>query len=158
MQDSPVTYTHTQNFQPVKYTVNFPDGRVETFQSVTWDSCYRVRASGGGNASSAGVRERFLQLNLNSMYAYLILPDGGAVEFRAQQNYDPQFGRYWYKYHITGIYDPHCLKTTIDSEGRRAGGAQANNQSHRTGWSLPSISIHLQNPIRRADFSGPGIH
>jgi RHS repeat-associated protein len=68
------------------------------------------------------VRERFLQLNLNSMYAYLILPDGGAVEFRAQQKYDPQFGRYWYKYHVTGIYDPHGLKTTIDSEV--VGGAQ----------------------------------
>jgi RHS repeat-associated protein len=114
MEDSPVGYT--QNFSPTRYTVNFPDGRVETFRAVTWDTIYRVRATNGGDTSSAGVRERFLQLNLNNMYAYLILPDGGAVEFRAQQYYDPAYGRYWYKYHVTGIYDPHGLKTTIDSE------------------------------------------
>ena len=89
MDDSPVTYT--QNFLPKKYTVNFPDGRVETFRAVTWDTVYRVRpgADTPAQSTSAGVRERFLQLNLSNMYAYLILPDGGAVEFRAQQNYDP---------------------------------------------------------------------
>ena len=116
MEDSPVT--HTQNFHPVKYTVNFPDGRVETFRAVTWDTIYRVRPGPDtpAQSTSAGVRERFLQLNLNSMYAYLILPDGGAVEFRAEQKYDPAYGRYWYTYHVTGIYDPHGLKTTIDSE------------------------------------------
>ncbi len=114
MEDSPVTYT--QNSQPVRYTVNFPDGRVETFRAVTWDTCYRVRpgADTPVQSTSAGVRERFLQLNLNNMHAYLVLPDGGAVEFRAQQ-YSAS-GRYWYKYHVTGIYDPHGLKTSIDSE------------------------------------------
>ncbi|PYY24976.1 MAG: hypothetical protein DMG62_00430, partial [Acidobacteria bacterium] len=116
MEDSPAT--HTQNFHPVKYTVNFPDGRVETFRAVTWDTVYRVRpgADVPAQSTSAGVSERFLQLNLNNMYAYLILPDGGAVEFRAQQYYDPAYGRYWYKYHLTAIYDPYGLKTTIDSE------------------------------------------
>src|SRR4029077_15572471 len=116
MDDSPVTYT--QNSLPKKYTVNFPDGRVETFRAVTWDTVYRVRpgVDTPAQSTSSGVRERFLQLNLNNLYAYLILPDGGAVEFRAQQNYDPAYGRYWYTYHVTGIYDPHGLKTTIDSE------------------------------------------
>jgi RHS repeat-associated protein len=116
MEDSPVT--HTQNFPPVKYTVNFPDGRVETFRAVTWDTVYRVRpgADTPAQSTSNGVRERFLQLNLSNMYAYLILPDGGAVEFRAQQKYDPAYGRYWYTYRVTGVYDPHGLKTTIDSE------------------------------------------
>ena len=28
----------------------------------------------------------------------------------------PAYGRYWYTYRVTGIYDPHGLKTTIDSE------------------------------------------
>lgn len=121
MDDSPVTYT--QNSHPVKYTVNFPDGRVETFRAVTWDGIYRVRP--GPNtppqSTSAGVRERFLQLNTNPnsqqyLYAYLVLPDSGAVEFKAQQKYDPAYGRYWYTYHVTGIYDPHGLRTTIDSE------------------------------------------
>lgn len=109
MDDSPVTYT--QNSHPVKYTVNFPDGRVETFRAVTWDGIYRVRP--GPNtppqSTSAGVRERFLQLNTNPnsqqyLYAYLVLPDSGAVEFKAQQKYDPAYGRYWYTYHVTGIY------------------------------------------------------
>src|SRR5438045_2792373 len=116
MEDSPAT--HTQNFHPVKYTVNFPDGRVETFRAVTWDTVYRVRpgADVPAQSTSAGVSERFLQLNLNNMYAYLILRDGGAVEFRAQQYYDPAYGRYWYQYHLTAIYDPYGLKTTIDFE------------------------------------------
>jgi RHS repeat-associated protein len=116
VEDSPVA--HTQNFPPVKYTVNFPDGRVQTFRAVTWDSVYRVRPGADipPQSTSAGIRERFLQLNLNNLYAYLILPDGGAVEFRAQQNYDPAYGRYWYTYRVTGIYDPHGLKTTIDSQ------------------------------------------
>src|SRR5262245_29104781 len=115
MDDSPVT--QTQNSHPVKYTVNFPDGRVETFRAVTWDTCYRVRPGADPvQSTSSGVRERFLQLNTGNMYAYLILPDGGAVEFKAQQNHDSVYNRYWYTYHVTGIYDPHGLKTTIDSE------------------------------------------
>jgi hypothetical protein len=121
MDDSPVGYA--QNFLPKKYTVNFPDGRVETFRAVTWDTLYRVRpgADTPAQSTSSGVRERLLQLNTSPnsqqyLYAYLILPDGGAVEFKAQQNYDPAFGRYWYRYHVTGIYDPHGLKTVIASE------------------------------------------
>ena len=115
MEDSPVTYT--QNSLPKKYTVNFPDGRVETFRAVTWDTVYRVRPGADTpQTTSSGIRERFLQLNLSNMYAYLILPDGGAVEFKAQQYYDPAYGRYWYSYYVTGIWDPYGLKTTIDSE------------------------------------------
>src|SRR5262245_61494221 len=116
MEDSPVS--QTQNFSPVKYTVNLPDGRVETFRAVTWDSVYRVRSGADtpAQSTSAGLRERFLQLNLTTMYAYLFLPDGGAVEFKAQRNYDAAFGRYWYSYRVTGIYDPYGLKTTIDTE------------------------------------------
>src|SRR6266487_116788 len=123
MDDSPVT--NTQNSHPVKYTVNFPDGRVETFRAVTWDGIYRVRpgADTPAQSTSAGVRERFLQLDLNNMYAYLVLPDGGVVEFRAEQMHDLQYGRYWYRYHVTAINDPHGLRTRIDSEvvanGRR---------------------------------------
>src|SRR6266550_5258707 len=122
MDDSPVT--NTQNSHPVKYTVNFPDGRVETFRAVTWDGIYRVRpgADTPAQSTSAGVRERFLQLDLGSMYAYLVLPDGGVVEFTAQQKNDPNNGRYWYTYHVTAINDPHGLRTTIDSEV--VGGAQ----------------------------------
>jgi RHS repeat-associated protein len=114
LEDSPTSTA--QNAHPKRYTVEFPDGRVETFHAVTWDSVYRVRpgADTPAQTTSAGVRERFLQLNLSNMYAYLILPDGGAVEFKAEQHNGN--GNYYYKYHVTGIYDPHGLKTAITSE------------------------------------------
>jgi len=114
LEDSPTS--NTANFQPKRYTVVFPDGRAETFRAVTWDSVYRVRpgADTPAQSTSAGVRERFSQLNLNNMYAYLNLPDGGAVEFRAQQH--SANGHYYYKYYATGIYDPHGQKTTFQSE------------------------------------------
>jgi hypothetical protein len=113
LEDSPTS--NTANFHPIRYTVDFPDGRVETFRAVTWDSVYRVRpgADTPAQSTSAGVRERFLQLNLSTMYAYLILPDGGAVEFKAFQHVAN--GRYYYKYYATGIYDPHGLKTQLVS-------------------------------------------
>ena len=42
MEDS--TRGNAQNFRPARYTVSFPDGRVETFRAVTWDAgVYRVR-------------------------------------------------------------------------------------------------------------------
>src|SRR5580765_2749965 len=83
MDDSP--RGNAQNFQPVRYTVNFPDGRVETFRAVTWDpGYYRVRpgVDTPAQSSSTGVRERFLSLNTSTMLAYLILPDGGKVKFQ----------------------------------------------------------------------------
>jgi len=118
LEDSPTG--NTQNFHPTRYTVDFPDGRVETFQAVTWDSVYRVRpgADTPAQSTSKGVRERFVPLDTNPnhntyMYAYLILPDGGAVEFMASQHVAN--GRYYYKYRATGIYDPYGLKTQLVS-------------------------------------------
>jgi hypothetical protein len=99
---------------PKSYTIEFPDGRVEKFRAVTWDSYYRVRPGPDtpAQSTSAGVRERFVPLNA-SMYAYLILPDGGKVEFKAQQHVNGS--QYWYKYYVTAIYDPYGLKTVIAS-------------------------------------------
>src|SRR5436190_1853291 len=48
------------------------------------------------------------------MFAYLILPDGGQVEFKAVQHISGS--QYWYKYHVTAIIDPYGLRTTIASE------------------------------------------
>jgi RHS repeat-associated protein len=108
LEDSPTS--NAQNFQPPIYTVDFPDGRVETFKDVTWDSYHRVRRGPDG---SAGVRERFVPLNTNTMFAYLILSDGGKVEFTASQHVAN--GHYYYKYHATAIYDPYGLKTQLVS-------------------------------------------
>jgi len=113
LEDSPTG--NAQNFQPKRYTVEFPDGRVETFHAVTWDSYYRVRpgADTPAQSTSAGVRERFLPLNTSTMYGYLILSDGGAVEFKASQH--TANGHYYYKYYPTAIYDQHGLKTQLVS-------------------------------------------
>jgi hypothetical protein len=63
------------NFQPTRYTVDFADGRVETFKAVTWDSgYYRVRpgADTPAASTSAGVRERLQPHPGGGGYAYLI--------------------------------------------------------------------------------------
>jgi RHS repeat-associated protein len=121
LEDSPTSTT--QNFQPKRYTVEFPDGRVETFRAVTWDSVYRVRSGADtpAQSTSAGVRERFLPLDTSTMYAYLILPDGGAVEFKAVRYTNVNHNRWWYKYHATAIYDPHGLKTQLLSSTTPSG-------------------------------------
>jgi RHS repeat-associated protein len=114
LEDSPTS--NNQNVQPKRYTVEFPDGRVETFRAVTWDSYYRVRPGADTPAqnSSAGVRERFVPLNLNTMYAYLILADGGQIEFKASQHV--RASHYYYKYHATAIIDPYGLRTQLVDE------------------------------------------
>jgi RHS repeat-associated protein len=114
LEDSPTSTT--QNFQPNRYTVDFPDGRVETFHAVTWDNRYRVRpgADTPAQSTSAGVPERFVPLNTSTMLAYLILPDGGQVEFTASQHVAN--GHYYYKYHATGIIDPYGLRTQLVDE------------------------------------------
>jgi len=113
----------TANFYPTWYRVDFPDGRSEVFQSVTWDtSAYRVRVSGGTASSSAGVRERLVQLNLSTLLASLLLPDGGKVEFTAAQHSVLYNGTtyYYYKYKATAIIDPYGVRTslTYDGQGR----------------------------------------
>jgi len=97
LEDSPTGAT--QNFHPTRYTVDFPDGRVETFRAVTWDTNYRVRpgADTPAQTTSSGVRERFVRLNTGTMLASVILPDGGKVEFQAWLHTTPG-GRYYYKY------------------------------------------------------------
>jgi RHS repeat-associated protein len=113
LEDSPTG--NTQNFQPTRYTVDFPDGRVETFRAVTWDSNYRVRPGADTpQTTSAGVRERFIPLNISTMLAYLILSDGGKIEFTASQHV--AHGRYYYKYHATAIVDPYGLRTQLVDE------------------------------------------
>ncbi len=59
---------------PSFYVVSFPDGRLIRFTSVTTDTCFH---------GPLGVHERFQPLNLSSGLAYLVLADGGQVEFLA---------------------------------------------------------------------------
>jgi hypothetical protein len=114
LEDSP--NSDNQSFHPTRYTVDFPDGRVETFRVVTWDSNYRVRPGPDtpAQSTSAGVRERFVPLNLSTMLASLILPDGGQIEFTASLH--TRSSHYYYKYRATAIIDPHGLRTTLQWE------------------------------------------
>ena len=100
---------------PTSYDVGFPDGRSETFQYSSSDIYFRA---------AAGVRERFQPLNMTTMLAYLILTDGGKVEFKATQHseWDPDTRRYWYWYSFVAqaIIDPYGQRTTLtyDANGR----------------------------------------
>ena len=112
MEDSPAR--NGSNLPPTQYTIEFPDGRVETFKSVTWDpGHFRVRLGADG---SAGVRERLLPMDPqnNNFVTYLILPDGGKVKFQATQ-YNSN-GQFFYKYTATAVIDPHGLQTTLTWE------------------------------------------
>jgi RHS repeat-associated protein len=61
------------NFRPTEYSVVFPDGRAETFFYSSSDAYFRA---------GPGIGERFIPLDA-SMRAYLVLPDGGKVRFKA---------------------------------------------------------------------------
>jgi RHS repeat-associated protein len=88
--------------QPTEYDVAFPDGRQLTFTPSSSDSCFRA---------AAGVRERFLPLDLNTMLAYLLLPDGGKVEFTATPFYS--YHTNGYDYQATAIIDPYGQRTSL---------------------------------------------
>jgi RHS repeat-associated protein len=109
LENSP--YNTQPNFPPAAYTVDFPDGRSETFQFVTWDPVdYRVWGT-NGITTSAGVRDRFQPLNMSSLLGYLVLPDGGKVEFKATQH---SYGQDWYySYVAQAIIDPYGVRTSF---------------------------------------------
>jgi RHS repeat-associated protein len=93
--------------QPTQYNVAFPDGRLLIFTPSNGDSCFRA---------TPGVPERFQPLDFNTMLAYLILPDGGKVEFTASPfNSNPSYQGY--RYQATAIIDPYGQRTTLAYNG-----------------------------------------
>ena len=138
MEDS--THRNNTNY-PTSYTVDFPDGRVETFTQVNWDTvAYRVRATNGNADSSAGVRERLVPIYQQSgnLYADLILPDGGKVHFQAWLHTDVN-GRYFYRFRAIAIIDPYGLTTTLQWE---VVGPQ-NNRHARLAWVIEPAGRYL---------------
>ena len=104
-------------FCPVKYTVNFPDGRVETFRAVTWDTVYRVRAGADTPALTCHRQECVSGFcSEPEQYVRVSAPARWGRSRISSRAKPSVHHRYWYTYHVTGIYDPHGLKTTIDSE------------------------------------------
>jgi RHS repeat-associated protein len=110
IEDSPEATTANA---PVTYVINFPDGRHQTFTTSTVDPNYKRAA--------LGTRERLQALNLSTMLVYLVLPDGGQVEFKATQNseWDPDLRvtLYWYSYVAQALIDPYGQRTTFTLDG-----------------------------------------
>ena len=111
------------NYQPPSYTVDFPDGRTERFVNSPTDTDPYCR-------TTAGVRDRFQPLNLTTKLAYLILPDGGKVEFKAtlRSQYEAELNitYYWYTYvpavifsFITGRLQARLLVRSPPAMGAR---------------------------------------
>src|SRR5437879_6392810 len=62
-----------------------------------------------------------LPLDVNHIFTYLVLPDGGKVKFQATQHsqYDGELHvwTYWYTYQAQAIIDPYGLSTTLAYNG-----------------------------------------
>jgi RHS repeat-associated protein len=99
----------TSQLPPTRYSVQFPDGRWEYFQSSPLESdpsYYRA---------APGTRERLIRMDQNHR-CYLILADGGKVEFQGTLNseWDPETGwEYWWSFQAQAIIDPYGLRTTF---------------------------------------------
>lgn len=103
MDDS--DYVAGGSTRPSSYTVNFPDGRTMTFSAASGDPYFRA---------GPGVRERLTPLAVGQSRVYVLLPDGGKVEFLSTQRSDPELiNQYWFTYQAKAIIDPHGLRTSL---------------------------------------------
>ena len=97
-------------FTPSSYTVDYPDGRKVTFAFVAGDPYYR---------GPLGVRERFQTPPQGGGFGYLILPDGGKVEFNCEEYDSGPDGDevWWWVFTATAIIDPYGIRTTFSYNG-----------------------------------------
>jgi len=107
IEDS-ATFYENQYFQVTSYPVHFPDGRVIEFGAAAGDPYFR---------GPSGIRERFQPPGPGNL-AYLILPDGGKVEFLATIN-NQWDGETWtwshyYSYRAQAIIDPYGQRTSLN--------------------------------------------
>lgn len=98
--------SHNPSDRPTVYSVFFPDGRIINFSGSPSDAYFQ---------GPPGVSERFQPMNANEI-AYLILADGGKVEFKGTRiiecNHELiQPCDYSYRYQAQAIIDPHGLRT-----------------------------------------------
>ena len=102
------TPPQNHHFTPTSYTVDYPDGRKVTFVPTAGDTYYH-----GG---LPGVRERFIPLGVN---CYLVLPDGGKVEFDGEEYSSGPDGKeiYWWVFTATAIIDPNGIRTSFSYNG-----------------------------------------
>jgi RHS repeat-associated protein len=95
--------------QPINRVVTFPDGRVVNYGSIV---------DGNGYYSSPpGVSERLKDGPAGSSLCFLILPDGGRVEFSIVSSiyydWETQTTHYTYDFTAQALIDPHGLRTTL---------------------------------------------
>jgi hypothetical protein len=93
--------------RPISYIVYYPDGRVVEFQhhaASPPDPFYR---------GPSGVTDRF-QPVVGSGLCYLLLSDGGKVEFQQNGVFDSQSGAWSFDISPTAIIDPYLQRTTLE--------------------------------------------
>ena len=93
--------------RPISYIVYYPDGRVVEFQhhaASPPDPIYR---------GPSGVTDRF-QPVAGSGLCYLLLSDGGKVEFQQNGFLDSQTGAWSFDISPTAIIDPYGQRTTLE--------------------------------------------
>ncbi|MBV9008702.1 MAG: hypothetical protein JO354_05960, partial [Verrucomicrobia bacterium] len=96
--DWEVIYNTTTNPKPTSYEIIFPDGRDEVFNS-------------SGTPTSKGIREKVIPLNTTTMLFYLVLPDGGKVEFTTTRYSSGAINTFYSI--VTGLIDPYGERTAI---------------------------------------------
>lgn len=111
--DGSETSNSNPSFPPTVYPVFFPDGRIINFSGSPSDPYFQ---------GPPGVQERFQPINFSTMLAYLILPDGGKIEFKATRVMECDYElhppcTYSYSYQAKAIIDPHGLRTTLTYNG-----------------------------------------
>jgi RHS repeat-associated protein len=94
--------------QPMHRIVTFPDGRVVNYGSMVDGNGYY--------GSPAGVSERLRNGPGNGL-CFLILPDGGRVEFSVVSTVEYDWGEqtthFTYDFTAQAVIDPHGLRTTL---------------------------------------------
>lgn len=98
--------SNTTTITPSYYTVFYPDGRQITFTSSSSDP--------GFYHGPRGVPDRFQAVG-GAGYCYLVLPDGGKIQFYQTYSQDGPDGARYYSFDLTptAIIDPQGLKTTF---------------------------------------------
>jgi RHS repeat-associated protein len=97
--------------QPMHRIVTFPDGRVVNYGSMVDGNGYY--------GSPPGVSERLKNGPGNGL-CFLILPDGGRVEFSVvstvEYDWEEQTTHFTYDFTAQAVIDPHGLRTTLTYE------------------------------------------
>ena len=97
----PLLTANRNSLYPTSYEVQFPDGRDETFTSA-------------GARTTAGITDKIIPLNNSTMLTYVVLPDGGKVEFMSVRT--ASGNGYLFMYQAQALIDPYGNRTTFTND------------------------------------------